>query len=76
MEHQDREVQYRCAKWLITNMLHSMFTDSDETRSDDEALPMLYGMAEQQTELHIHFDYRMNRYTKPILKEWYLTATS
>ena len=23
MEHQDREVQYRCAKWLITNMLHS-----------------------------------------------------
>lgn len=53
MEHQDREVQYRCAKWLITNMLHSMFTDSDETRSDDEALPMLYGMAEQQTELHI-----------------------
>ena len=33
--------------------IYEMFTDSDETRSDDEALPMLYGMAEQQTELHI-----------------------
>ena len=23
MEHEDKEVQYRCAKWLITNMMLS-----------------------------------------------------
>lgn len=33
--------------------IYEMFTDSDETRSEDETIPMLYGMAEQQTELHI-----------------------
>ena len=33
MEHQDREVQYRCAKWLITNMLRYLTNQCEEIDS-------------------------------------------